>query len=124
MKVIPQDEVNGPAAAPVTPERFTGAVQQLAVHAQPEPQPVRTLVVTFKDGAHSHWHTHVGGQVLHVIDGKGLVQSRGGAPVELRPGDIVVAEPGEEHWHGAAPGSSMRHLAVSLGETRWLEAPD
>jgi quercetin dioxygenase-like cupin family protein len=123
MKKIPQAEVGGPSPT-ASPERFTGPVQQLAVHAQPEPQPIRTLVVTFSDGARSHWHAHGGGQVLHVIDGEGLVQSRRGDPVQLRPGDIVVAEPGEEHWHGAAPGASMRHLAVSLGETRWLEAPD
>jgi len=28
---------------------------------------------------------------------------------------------GEEHWHGASPTSYVLHLAVSVGETRWLE---
>ena len=29
---------------------------------------------------------------------------------------------GEEHWHGAAPESYLLHLAVSVGETDWLDA--
>ena len=29
---------------------------------------------------------------------------------------------GEEHWHGAAPGSYLLHLAVSVGDTDWLDA--
>jgi quercetin dioxygenase-like cupin family protein len=42
----------------------------------------------------------------------GLAQRRGG-PVELiRPGDRVFFEPGEEHWHGAAPSRFMTHLAI------------
>lgn len=52
------------------------------------------------------------GQTLVVIDGTGLVQRRG-RPVEaIRVGDAVRIEPGEWHWHGAAPGTAMTHLAI------------
>jgi quercetin dioxygenase-like cupin family protein len=44
--------------------------------------------------------------------------------VELAPGDLVSVPPGEEHWHGAAEGGSMTHLAVSLGTTDWGDPPD
>lgn len=59
--------------------------------------------VTFEPGARTAWHTHPLGQTLLVVSGLGRVQ-REGAPIEeIRPGDIVWFEPGEKHWHGAAP---------------------
>jgi quercetin dioxygenase-like cupin family protein len=30
----------------------------------------------------------------------------------IHPGDRVFFEPGEEHWHGAAPDRFMTHLAM------------
>jgi hypothetical protein len=34
-------------------------------------------------------------------------------PIEtLRPGDRVVFEPGEDHWHGAAPNRFMTRIAM------------
>ena len=30
----------------------------------------------------------------------------------IRPGDRVFFEPGEEHWHGAAPTRLMTHIAM------------
>ena len=32
--------------------------------------------------------------------------------VEIRPGDTIHAPPGEWHWHGAAPGHFMTHIAM------------
>ena len=31
---------------------------------------------------------------------------------EIRPGDRVFFEPGENHWHGAAPNRFMAHIAI------------
>ena len=31
---------------------------------------------------------------------------------EIRPGDRVFFEPGENHWHGAAPNRFMTHIAI------------
>ena len=73
--------------------------------------------VRFAPCARTAWHTHACGQTLHVTDGIGLVQSRGGDVVVMRPGDTVYTPPGEWHWHGAAPTHFMTHLAM------W-EAPD
>ena len=63
------------------------------------------------------WHAHAVGQTVHVTEGIGRIQSRGGALVEIRAGDSVHTQPGEWHWHGAAPDHFMTHLAI------W-EAPD
>ena len=44
---------------------------------------------------------------------------------EVRPGDVVFFEPGERHWHGAAPDVAMSHLAIAEkrdGEAvTWME---
>ena len=66
----------------------------------------------FTPGARTAWHEHPRGQILHVLEGSGRVQSRGGPVEEIRAGDTVVAEPGEWHWHGAGPGAFMTHLAL------------
>ena len=85
---------------------------------------MRTLLVAFETGARTHWHRHTGGQVLHVLEGRGRTQVRGQAAVELGPGDIVSVPADEEHWHGAAEGATMTHLAISLGTTEWGGPPE
>jgi quercetin dioxygenase-like cupin family protein len=39
----------------------------------------------------------------------------------LDPGDVVYADPGEEHWHGAGANTYILHTAISMGVTTWLE---
>jgi quercetin dioxygenase-like cupin family protein len=68
--------------------------------------------VHFAPGARTAWHRHPHGQVLHVLEGEGLVQRKGGEVEAIRAGDTVWIEPGEWHWHGAAPRTFMTHLAV------------
>ena len=117
--------LDGAAASgqPADPAHFTGAVNQLPVHSTSDPQSVRALVVAFQDGARTHWHTHSGGQVLYVIEGRGRTQVRGEPEVNLVAGDLVSVEGGEEHWHGAAEGEAMTHLAISMGTTDWGGPP-
>ena len=73
-------------------EWFTGQVWMDELGALPG-LAVRALRVTFAPGARTAWHAHPGGQVLHVVDGVGRVQSAGGPVRPLRPGDTVVAGP-------------------------------
>jgi len=79
------------------------------------------MLVAFEAGVRNSWHRHAGGQVLYVVDGVGRVGTRDGQVAELAAGDLVEAPPDEEHWHGAAEGGPMTHLALSFGETAWLE---
>jgi quercetin dioxygenase-like cupin family protein len=78
--------------------------------------------VFFEPGARTHWHTHDVAQVLSVVAGEGRVQSRDGSGTTIGAGDVVHIPAGEEHWHGAAPASYLLHLAVSVGQTTWLDA--
>jgi len=70
-------------------------------------------LVTFEPGARSAWHTHPAGQRLVVTSGVGLTQEWGKPVQEIHPGDVVWCPPGIKHWHGAAPGTAMTHLAVT-----------
>jgi quercetin dioxygenase-like cupin family protein len=100
------------------PDRFTGDVWLDVIAAGEEPSRVRVSIVRFAPGARNAWHAHAVGQTLHVLEGVGRVQSRGGEVVEIRAGDIVETPPGEWHWHGAAPDHFMTHLAI------WEAPPD
>ena len=105
-------------STPGPKETFTGAVWLDEIAAQGD---LRVLSVHFTPGARTAWHSHSSGQVLHVTEGAGLVQSRGGTREAIRAGESVTAGPGEWHWHGAAPGTFMTHFAVSAGPTEWAE---
>lgn len=77
--------------------------------------------VFFTPSARTYWHTHEAGQILEVKVGSGWICDRGGKPRKIQVGDVVVCEAGTEHWHGAAEGSCMAHLAISLGVTSWKD---
>lgn len=91
---------------------FTGTVY-IDTIATPAP-PSRTAAgsVHFTPGARTAWHTHPFGQTIFVVEGVGRCQRRGGPIEEIRPGDRVYFEPGEEHWHGATPNRFMTHIAI------------
>jgi quercetin dioxygenase-like cupin family protein len=104
---------------------FTGAVRIDPQFDSPEPARAVGASVTFEPGARTAWHVHPLGQTLIVTAGCGRAQ-RWGEPIqEIRPGDVVWFAPGEKHWHGAAPTTSMTHLAIQErldGKTvEWLE---
>jgi quercetin dioxygenase-like cupin family protein len=93
-------------------EWFTGAVFVDSVAAPSDGSRLSASSVHFTPGARTAWHTHPKGQTIWVTEGVGLCQCRG-RPVEvIRPGDRVFFEPGEDHWHGAAPTRFMTHLAM------------
>ena len=91
------------------------------------PSRIRAALVRFAPGARNAWHAHAVGQTVHVTEGVGRIQSRGGRIVEKHPGDTVVTPAGEWHWHGAAPDRFMTHLAMweapagAGPETEWGE---
>lgn len=100
-------------------ERFTGDVWFSSLSNVGEGG-LNALGVWFSMGARTGWHTHPEGQTLYVVSGAGRVGSRDGSAVTIGPGDVVYAEPGDEHWHGATPGSHMQHLSLTTGgDTEW-----
>lgn len=105
-------------------ETFTGDAWIDAIAQGSGESRIRVSVVRFAPGARNAWHSHALGQTLHVTDGVGLVQARGGKVTEIRRGDIIHTPAGEWHWHGAAPHHFMTHLAMweapaEGSETQW-----
>lgn len=93
-------------------ENFTGSVRVDPLFSPPAPARSRGSSVTFEPGARTGWHSHPLGQTLIVTTGCGWVQRAGGPVEKIRPGDVVWIAPGERHWHGATPTTSMTHIAI------------
>jgi quercetin dioxygenase-like cupin family protein len=106
-------------------DSFTGTVRLDPLFETPDPARVRASSVTFEPGARTAWHTHPLGQTLIVTAGSGRVQRWGGPIEDIHPGDVIWFEPGEKHWHGAAPTTAMTHIAISEHLDRktveWME---
>lgn len=115
MIVIPPQDHAGPGGK--TGSLFTGDV--FAFLTMPATDGVTINTVDFTPCSRTYWHSHENGQILQVVAGRGLVQSRGTAVTVIRSGDTVWVPPAEEHWHGASPDSFMVHTAISLGKTLW-----
>ncbi len=94
---------------------FTGTVHVDPVMNAPQ---VTINTVIFTPGARTYWHRHPGGQLLIVTAGRGIVATRDDIQA-IGSGDVIWAEPGEEHWHGACGDTLLIHLAVSHGTTEW-----
>ena len=103
---------NSAETRPGQSEWFTGAVYVDAVATPSDASRLSASSVHFTPGARTAWHTHPNGQAIWVTEGIGLCQRRGGPIEVIRPGDRVFFEPGEDHWHGAAPKRFMTHLAM------------
>lgn len=93
-------------------EWFTGDVFVDTVAAPLGASRLTASSVHFTPGARTAWHSHPNGQTIFVTEGVGLAQRRGGPIEVIRPGDRVFFEPGEDHWHGAAPTRFMTHIAM------------
>ena len=114
-----QPSQQGPAA------NFTGSVRVDPLFQASDPTRATGGLVTFEPGARSAWHSHPLGQVLIVTAGTGRVQQWSGPVDEIRKGDVVRIPPGVKHWHGAAPTTSMAHIAIveqlNGKSTDWME---
>jgi quercetin dioxygenase-like cupin family protein len=119
MQVIRKDDVEGRRGT-----TFTGEAILTEVLPPQQPGGVRITLVRFNDGALTHWHTHPGEQVLFVLEGEGRVKTAD-EEITIHPGDVVYAPPGERHWHGATPGSTMVHISITnVGRPEWHEPPE
>lgn len=106
-------------------EHFTGSARVDPLFQATAPSHAGGALLTFEPGARTAWHTHPLGQILIVTAGIGRVQRWGDPVEEIHQGDVIWIPPGQKHWHGAAPDSSMAHIAIVEaldGKTvDWLE---
>jgi len=103
------------APAGLNPANFTGTVTAR------DTADLRVLRYTFEPGARSNWHSHAGGQVIVVEQGRMRGQERGGAALQFGPRQTYVVASGVVHWHGAEPNEPLTQVALSYGVTTWLD---
>jgi quercetin dioxygenase-like cupin family protein len=73
---------------------------------------LKVSVVSFQAGGRNTFHTHESDQLLIITEGEGTVATES-EEHDVAVGDVVFIPAGEQHWHGARPGTSMTHLAIS-----------
>ena len=104
----------GTQPAALNPDNFTGVVTP---HSTDD---IRTLRYEFAPGARTNWHSHAGGQVIFIEQGRMRTQEKGKAIKELPSGSVMLTEAAIVHWHGAVPGERMRQVSLSFGVTNWM----
>ena len=120
MRRIDQSRVPHDSADPAN---FVDAARMQRLVGRDDGESVRLYRVGFDPGARTNWHRHDDTQLLFGLSGRCVVVDRAGEALVLDPGDVVVIAAGEEHWHGAAPGSTGEHLAINVGDaTTWLDS--
>jgi quercetin dioxygenase-like cupin family protein len=107
-----QIDRNSQETSPGPGDWFTGTVYIDTIAVPADPFRISAANVHFSPGARTAWHTHPVGQTIHVTEGIGRCQRRGDPVEVIGPGDRVFFEPGEDHWHGAAPDRFMAHIAM------------
>ena len=119
---VPAVPLSGPFAkgerAPAA--NFTGAVYVATLVKNDDTFNCASSNVTFTPGARSHWHTHAAGQILLVTEGVGYYQEKGQPIRLLRKGEVVQAQPGVEHWHGASPRQGMTHISLNVNTEKGI----
>ena len=76
----------------------------------------------FEAAARSNWHTHEGGQLLFVEEGRMRVQIEGQKVKEVGKGESIFLPGGVAHWHGAIPAQPATQLSVTFGPgIKWME---
>lgn len=120
-----QNEAIFPKGEKQSNENFTGNVWVHFLSKTDTVHNVNMGSVSFEPGARTNWHSHKGGQVLLVTEGKGLYQERGKPIQIIQKGDVMKCPPNIEHWHGATPTEAMTHIAIgtntNIGGAVWLE---
>jgi quercetin dioxygenase-like cupin family protein len=98
---------------------FSGDVSVQSLVGSEESSEIELLAVFFKPGARTRPHIHERDQVLHFIEGRGLVATENEKQF-AGPGDIITMVAGVWHWHGATRDRSACHISVKQpGPTNW-----
>jgi quercetin dioxygenase-like cupin family protein len=107
------------ASRPGESEYFLGEVQVQPIVGSEDGLDI--ILVRFSAGARTYLHTHAVPQVLHCVEGRGILATRSEQNL-VEPGDVVHVPAGEEHWHGAVADSHFVHLSIRLpGESSWTK---
>ena len=98
---------------------FDGEVNIQTLVSPADSNELDLLTVYFSAGARTRPHIHEQDQVLHIIEGQGIVATETEKQV-VSAGDVITVPAGTWHWHGATRTSAMGHISVmKRGKTNW-----
>ena len=98
---------------------FDGEVKFQALVSSADSDDLDILCVYFSAGARTRPHIHHQDQVLHIIEGQGIVAGETEKHV-VSMGDVITIPKGTWHWHGATRASAMSHIStMKRGQTDW-----
>lgn len=133
-QTVEQEQKTAQAAAPaelfpmgnkIENDNFTGVAWVHMILPTDSIYNTQIATVTFEPGVRTRWHYHPSGQILIVTSGSAYYQEKDKPKQILSRGDVAMCPPGVPHWHGAAPESSMTHMAISpnmeIGGVVWLD---
>lgn len=118
VKIVAQDTAR--SVPRVDEKMFVGTVMGQNLVAEGDAPSQRVTAISFLQGARNRWHWHSTEQVLIVTHGEGIIADDSGQRA-ITTGDVVLIQPNERHWHGAAPGCDMTHLAILLPGTMTVD---
>lgn len=99
---------------------FVGEVRTQSLVSSAESTDLDLLNVSFSAGARTRPHIHRQDQVLHILEGQGIVATETEKQV-VSAGDVIVVPAGTWHWHGATRHTAMTHISVmKRGQTDWI----
>ena len=127
VKVAGQEkELVFPKGEKIGNDNFVGTAYSNMMVTQDSVYQTQVGNVTFEPKARTNWHKHPAGQILLVTNGRGYYQEKGKPAQLIQKGNIVKIPPDTEHWHGAAPHSSLTHIAINpninKGKVVWFMA--
>ncbi|MBL8381747.1 MAG: cupin domain-containing protein [Burkholderiales bacterium] len=87
----------------------------------------RVLRTTYAPGGQNGKHYHVSHVVFYILEGSGIWQEEGKAPVTLRPGDSLHVRPGTVHAHRNASNADklvfLEFVIVEKGQRSTVQTP-
>jgi quercetin dioxygenase-like cupin family protein len=111
---------NSPSAAPAE-DSFTGDVHIAGYFQRAAPSKLSGAFVTFGPGSRTPWKLNRFGQTLFVTSGLGWGQLEGEEVFEIRAGDLIWCPPGQRHWEGATPNTSLTYVAMHEGTVEFVQ---
>ncbi len=104
---------------PTRSSYFVGEVNIQGLVGSAESNELELLNVYFSAGARTRPHAHEQDQVLHIIEGKGIVATETEKHI-VSVGDLITIPAGTWHWHGATRDSAMCHISImKRGKSIW-----
>lgn len=117
------------AAQPAAQQRIGIEAQPLHVFDDPTMpgKEFRVLRTTYAPGGQNPKHYHPSHVVFYVLEGSGIWQEDGKAPVTLKPGDTLHVRPGAIHSHRNASNSEklvfLEYVIVDKGQRSTVPMP-